>query len=87
MTEGSWPYVTDEVFVADPGRYTVTLWADTSLGAYNRWLPLNSDGRGLAGCVFSFDVAEDTRTELVLDGQLWTSGYLGICAEARGDTE
>lgn len=79
---GLWPHVADEVLAVDPGKYTLTLWADTGLGGYNRWLPMNSDGAGLAGCVFSFEVGEEPKTEVVLKGELWTRGYLGVCEEA-----
>lgn len=75
----SWPPVTDEILIAEPGRYVLFLWADTGLGAYSRWFPLNTDGRGLIGCVQVLDVIDGMATEVTVDGALDASGFGGVC--------
>ena len=76
---GAWPHVTDEEAVLSPGEYVLTLWVDSGLGAYTRWFPLNTDGRGLAGCVQAFTVNEGSRTSVVVGGAVQSTGYLGVC--------
>jgi hypothetical protein len=76
---GAWPHVTDEEAVLPPGEYVLTLWVDTGLGAYTRWFPLNTDGRGLAGCVHAFTVDDEPHTSVVVGGDMRSSGYLGTC--------
>lgn len=76
-----WPHVTDEVALVEPGVYTLMMWADTGLGGYSRWVPANSDGAGLTGCVYSFEVSEHQPAHVVLDGDFTGLGYVGICRD------
>jgi hypothetical protein len=78
---GSWPDLGDDPAILTPGDYVVMLWLDTGLGGYTRWLPLNTDGQGLAGCVHRFQVTDDT-TEVVISGDVRSTGYLGVCGSA-----
>ena len=76
---GAWPHVTDEEAILSPGEYVLTLWVDAGLGAYTRWFPMNTDAQGLAGCVQAFTVYEESRTSVVVAGDLQATGYLGVC--------
>ena len=76
---GAWPHVTDEEAVLSPGEYVLTLWVDTGLGAYTRWFPVNTDAQGLAGCVQAFTVNEESRTSVLVGGDVQSTGYLGVC--------
>jgi hypothetical protein len=76
-----WPHVTDEVALVEPGVYTLMMWADTGLEGYSRWVPANSDGAGLTGCVYSFEVSEHQSAHVVLDGDFAGLGYVGICRD------
>ncbi len=76
---GAWPHVTDEQAVLPPGEYVLTLWVDTGLGAYTRWFPLNTDARGLAGCVHAFAVGDEPHTSVVIGGDVRSTGYVGVC--------
>ncbi len=76
---GAWPHVTDEEAVLLPGEYVLTLWVDTGLGGYTRWFPVNTDARGLAGCVLAFTVDGESRTSVVVGGDVRSTGYLGVC--------
>lgn len=79
---GAWPPVTEEEAVLSPGEYVLTLWVDAGLGAYTRWFPLNSDARGLAGCVQAFTVQEEPRISVVVGGDVQSTGYMGVCGSA-----
>ncbi len=84
---GAWPHVTDEEAFLSPGEYVLTLWVDTGLGAYTRWFPLNTDARGLAGCVQAFTVNRGSRTSVVVGGDVQSTGYLGVCEPTTAATE
>lgn len=86
----TWPSLTEEAALLTPGEYVVMLWLDTGLGGYTPWLPLNTDGRGLAGCVHRFEVTDDDTTEVVVSGDVSATGYVGVCGTAavgNGDEE
>lgn len=76
---GPWPSVTEESALLAPGAYVLMLWLDTGLDGYTRWLPVNTDGQGLAGCIHRFEVADRATTEVVISGDVTSSGYLGVC--------
>jgi hypothetical protein len=57
------------------------MWADTGLGGYSRWVPANSDGAGLTGCVYNFEVTEHQPAHVVLDGNFAGLGYVGVCRD------
>ena len=75
----SWPHLSDEAADIPPGGYVLSLWSDTGLSGLTRWVPLNSDGTGLAGCVERFTVGEDEMTEIVVGGDARSSGASGRC--------
>ena len=58
--QGRFPYVVSDALTVDPGVYTLVLWMDTSLGSFNRWVPVNTDGMGLFGCRHVFEVSDDS---------------------------
>jgi len=76
---GAWPHLTDEEALLSPDEYVLTLWVDAGLGAYTQWFPLNTDGQGLAGCVQAFTVNEESRTSVLVNGDVRSAGYLGVC--------
>ncbi|MFW2381082.1 MAG: hypothetical protein ACN4GZ_04930 [Acidimicrobiales bacterium] len=82
-----WPLLSDKVVVLEPGEYVLTLWIDTGLGAYTRWFPMNTDGQGLAGCVHRFYVRSGPVTEVVVGGDVSSTGYIGVCEPATGEPE
>jgi hypothetical protein len=83
---GPWPPLTDEDAVLTPGEYVLSLWVDTRLGGYTRWFPQNSDRRGLAGCVQQFRVGDDAVTEIVVGGDVQSTGYVGVCEPPSDST-
>jgi len=82
VVAGAWPHVTAERADVPPGEYVLSLWVDAGLGGYTRWFPLNSDGRGLAGCVQRFSVGDGAVTEVVVGGDVRSNGELGVCEPA-----
>ncbi|MFW2332284.1 hypothetical protein [Ilumatobacter sp.] len=78
----SWPNLSDEAADIPPGGYVLSLWSDTGLSGATRWVPMNSDGIGLAGCVERFTVGEAEVTEIVVGGDARSSGASGLCVPA-----
>ena len=76
---GRFPFVTDTALTVEPGTYTLVVWVDHSLGGFDRWVPVNSDGRGLYGCHHTFDVAGDTETAITIPANLEPDGWNVEC--------
>ncbi len=77
--EGRFPYVSSEALTVEPGTYTLVLWVDTSLGEVSRWVPLNTDGRGLFGCQYVFEVGDDTETSISISPTFYPNGWNTNC--------
>ncbi len=76
---GRFPFVSDEALLVEPGMYTLVLWVDDGLGPVSRWVPLNSDGRGLFGCQVVFEVGDDAQTDVVVAANLQPDGWNVAC--------
>jgi len=76
--EGRFPYVASEALIVEPGIYTLVLWMDTSLGSFNRWVPINTDGMGLLGCRHVFEVSDES-VEVSLRPTLHPDGWTTDC--------
>lgn len=76
--EGRFPYVASEALIVEPGMYTLVLWMDTSLGSFDRWIPINTDGMGLVGCRHVFEVSEES-VEVTLTPTLLPDGWTTDC--------
>jgi hypothetical protein len=80
---GPWPSLAETPAQLPEGEYVLTVWVDIGLGGYTRWFPGNTDGQGLAGCVYRFAVSGDDVTddvaEIVVGGDVRSTGYVGIC--------
>jgi hypothetical protein len=72
---GLFPFVTDKALTIDPGTYTLVIWVDDGLGPVSRWVPLNSDGRGLYGCQTVLEVGNDTQTQVTVVANLEPDGW------------
>jgi hypothetical protein len=77
--EGRFPFVTDAPLVVEPGNYTLVVWVDTSLGAARRWVPVNTDGRGLFGCRTTFEVGPNAPTDVTVSVGLQPDGWNVDC--------
>lgn len=77
--EVAWPHLSNSPAALVPGEYALTLWTDTGLGGYTRWFPVNTDASGLAGCVHKFVVGSDRETEVIVIGDVSSTGYFGVC--------
>ena len=77
---GRFPFVSDEALLVEPGMYTLVLWVDDGLGPVSRWVPVNSDGRGLFGCQVVFEVGDDAQTDVVVAANLQPDGWNVNCA-------
>ena len=77
---GRFPFVSDEALTVAPGRYTLVVWVDDALNPASRWVPVNTDGRGLFGCQASFDVGDDAETDVVVTANLQPDGWNVDCA-------
>ena len=77
--EGRFPYVASEALLVEPGTYTLVLWMDTSLGSFDRWIPVNTDGMGLLGCRHVFEVSDES-VEVSLTPRLHSNGWTTDCS-------
>ncbi len=78
--EGRFPFVTAEALTVEPGTYTLVLWVDTALNPVSRWVPINTDGKGLFGCHVIFEVGDDTQTDVAVAPNLHPDGWNINCA-------
>ena len=76
---GWFPYVSDQALTVAPGRYTLVVWVDLGLGGMSRWVPVNSDGRGLYGCQTVFDVGDAAQTDVAVTANLVPDGWNTNC--------
>ena len=72
---GRFPFVSDEALTVTPGVYTLVVWVDDGLGPVSRWVPINTDNRGLFGCQVVFEVGDDAQTEVVVAAELQPDGW------------
>lgn len=79
IEEGRFPYVSSEALELKPGTYTLVLWVDTSLGGSDRWVPINTDGMGLFGCHFVFEVSNDPETNITISPTFHPNGWNTHC--------
>ena len=77
--EGRFPYVTSEALTVEPGTYTLVLWVDTSISEVSRWVPLNTDGMGLSGCQYVFEVTADTGADITVSPTFVPNGWNTHC--------
>ncbi len=77
---GRFPYVSDEALVVEPGTYTLVVWVDDGLGQVSRWVPVNTDGRGLFGCHVVFEVGDAAQTDIAVSANLEPDGWNIDCA-------
>ncbi|MDH3606374.1 MAG: hypothetical protein OER12_05205 [Acidimicrobiia bacterium] len=75
MSVGRFPYVSDQALTVEPGTYTLVIWVDTGLSPATRWVPINTDGRGLYGCHAVFEVGGDTQTNIEITPNLHPDGW------------
>ncbi len=80
LGEGRFPFVTAEALTVEPGTYTLVLWIDTALNPVSRWVPINTDGKGLFGCHVIFEVGDDTQTDVAVAPNLHPDGWNINCA-------
>lgn len=73
------PFVTDTALTVDPGTYTLVVWVDHSLAGFERWVPVNTDGRGLYGCHTTIDVGTEENTTLTVPANLRPDGWNVDC--------
>ncbi|MGI9529530.1 MAG: hypothetical protein ACR2NG_07460 [Acidimicrobiia bacterium] len=73
------PHVSTEALAVEPGTYTLVLWVDTMLGGYDRWVPLNTDGMGLFGCQYVFEVGDDGDATVELSPTFYPNGWNTDC--------
>jgi hypothetical protein len=76
---GRFPFVSDEALTVEPGMYTLVLWVDEGLSPVSRWVPINSDGRGLYGCHAVIEVGDDAQTDVVVAANLQPDGWNVAC--------
>ena len=57
----------------------LVVWVDHALGGFDRWVPVNSDGRGLYGCHQTFEVGTDTRRSVTVRPDLRPDGWNVDC--------
>jgi hypothetical protein len=62
-----------------PGEYVLMLWGDTGLGGFAPWVPVNTDGRGLVGCVQWVTVGDAPVTDVVFEVNPFRQGSFGVC--------
>lgn len=72
---GRFPFVSDEALTVEPGMYTLVVWVDDALNPASRWVPVNTDGRGLFGCHVVFEVGDDARTDVFVSANLQPDGW------------
>jgi hypothetical protein len=78
-SRGRFPFVTDTALTIEPGTYTLVVWVDHSLGSSQRWVPINTDNRGLYGCHLTFDVGTDPHTVVTVPANLQPDGWNVDC--------
>lgn len=76
---GRFPFVSSEALKVEPGTYTLVLWVDDALNPVSRWVPINTDGRGLFGCHVVFEVGDDARTDVTIAADLQPDGWSINC--------
>ena len=76
---GRFPFVTDTALTVEPGTYTLVVWVDHGLGGFERWVPVNTDSRGLYGCHYTFDTGTDTPTAITIPANLHPDGWNVDC--------
>ncbi len=76
---GRFPFVSDEALTVEPGVYTLVVWVDDALNPVSRWVPVNTDGRGLFGCQQVFEVGADAQTDVVVSADLQPDGWNTSC--------
>jgi hypothetical protein len=69
------PFVTDKALTIDPGTYTLVIWVDDGLSPVSRWVPVNTDGRGLYGCQTVLEIGTDTQTDVTVIANLQPDGW------------
>ena len=76
---GPFPWVTEEVLVAEPGHYVLTLWiAPAPMAPYSRWVP--AEQTDLGGCSTPIIVPVDGAASVtVLGVPPWTGGQERAC--------
>jgi hypothetical protein len=76
---GWFPHVTDQALIVAPGTYTLVVWVDTGLGGMSRWVPVNTDGKGLYGCQTVFEVGDTAQTDVTVPANLVPNGWNTDC--------
>ncbi len=77
---GRFPFVSDEALTVEPGVYTLVVWVDDALNPVSRWVPVNTDGRGLFGCQQVFEVGAGAQTDVLVSADLQPDGWNTNCA-------
>ena len=77
---GRFPFVSAAALTVAPGEYTLVVWVDDALNPASRWVPINTDGRGLLGCQVVFEVGDDAQTDVVVTANLHPDGWNTDCA-------
>lgn len=80
---GPFPFVSDAALDLEPGEYTLVIWVDTEVNPVDRWVPINTDDRGLFGCQMAFEVGSDLQATLTVDVDLHPDGWNIDCSTGR----
>lgn len=75
----NWLPLSEDPLRVAPGEYVLMLWGDTGLNGFAPWIPVNTDGQGLVGCVHWVRVNDEPVTEVVFAGDPFRSGSFGVC--------